>query len=367
MSIELHPAQKIPSVFNELIQSRGIGERVIAMTYAIDFANNPILDSLIMHGSTQDIAAVDYFGHKRGPSFRLTPPRHHQDARNEFEEKFPGSYEVLCPKQPNKLFIANRSHIKALAVGSKILSLGGVNFTNYSYGQSVDAMLDFESVSFADFLTDFVAHEGNMREAGPGESIRIDDQNTALIDYGQTGQSVIMDSVFYDLADENIAAVSMSSSYAPAGHLLHNLAGIAEADKRVTIYTNSLKKFRRPHQSLFERRQQREDFMAIATINLPKRRRLLEIHDYLPTGKFNHLKSMVMEKQNGGRVAYIGSHNFHPTAVLFGHAEITLRTTDEKVINQIQAFIDKYLAAPEEGKSDRLFSAHDVVTAFSPL
>jgi phosphatidylserine/phosphatidylglycerophosphate/cardiolipin synthase-like enzyme len=118
---------------------------------------------------------------------------------------------------------------------------------------------------------------------------------------------------------------------------------------------------------LFERKQQREDLAAIAAFNMAKHRRLLNVLDHLPAGQFNHFKSMVIEKQNGDKTAYIGSHNFHPLSVLFGHAEVALRTTDPALIDQIEGFIEENLALSDERSKARLFGTRDVLGLLWPM
>jgi hypothetical protein len=253
----------------------------------------------------------------------------------------------------------HRSHIKALAVGTRVLSLGGVNFINYGYDHFVDALLDFESTEFTDFLTTFIAQDGNLRERDqPGESFALTDQSSVLVDYGKNRQSFIMESVLTDLCEAGVQSATMSSSYAPAGRLYKGLHRLAEAGKPVTIYTNHATKFQKPHASMLEKEMQDEGLAYVALGNLG-RHHCVDVIDSLPKGMFNHFKAMVIEKKDKTKVAYMLSHNMHPLSVRFGTAEVALRTTDPAVIEQIEAFIEDNLAPSDERPLVHSFDERD--------
>jgi hypothetical protein len=347
MEISLRPGHDVPDIFVERMQTRALGEQVLATTMSIDFSNNPIVDGLVAHGLPEDILAVDYYGHANGPSALLLGHHGHHEARTEFERNFPGSYVVLGEPEHDKYYegkVVHRSHIKALAVGSRVLSLGGVNFINFGYDHFVDALLDFESVEFTDFLTSFIAQNGNLRgRAQAGEQFALTEQSSVLVDYGKNHQSFIMERLLADLGEDGVQAATMSSSYAPAGRLYRSLHGIAEAGKPVTIYTNHASKFQGSHASMLEEEMQGEELAYIALGSLG-RQYCVTIIDSLPQGTFNHFKAMVIEKEAGNKVAYMLSHNMHPLSVRFGTAEVALRTTDPAVIEQIAGFIEDNLA-----------------------
>lgn len=352
MEIVLRPASEVPKLFVENLQERDPNEQVLATTMSIDFGNNPITDGLVRYGLPEDVLAVDYFGHANGPSASVHGRKDHTEARESFIRGFSGSYVVLGEPARHKYVegkLMGRSHIKALSVGARILSLGGVNLTNYSYEHSVDAMLDFESEEFTNFLASFISSGGNLRHRdGSGETFQLDEENEVIVDYGKAGKSLIMERVFSDLSDDRVRAVTMSSSYAPAGHLNRLLRSAAAASHEVKVYTNSPEKFRSPDQSMVEKSMQRDDIAFELVANLMDRRATVPFTDCLPRGVFNHLKVIMLRRADGSKIVYMGSHNYHPISVEFGTAEVALRSTDESLIEQIETFIKERLAPSKD-------------------
>lgn len=310
-----------------------------------DFHNNPITESLVKYGSPHDIFMLDYFGHWHDVRPAILMRQNHRAARRQFQESFRGSYMVVGP--PPKInftnsTIINRSHLKAYIVGDRIISLGGVNCVPYSYYNFVDVMLDFESPEFADFLIKYSKNKANLRPHGPGESLQLNRHNRILVDYGHRNnfygggnRSIIMNNLLHDLKDNSVRKVIMSSTSIPSGGLDSRLAGHAQRGIPITFYTNRPSKFAVPYSGKVEAFLQKFYAMKAKT----------PWTDNLKT-RFNHLKAAIIFYSSGQQVAYIGSHNFNQLHVWAGNAEVSLRTTDGKLIAELNSFITQNLASP---------------------
>lgn len=293
------------------------------------------------YGRPKDIFALDYFGHRHGMIPTGVMKKSHKAARREFQENFPGSYVVMGPPPSVNLTnstILNRCHIKAYAVGNKVLSLGGVNCVPASYG-FIDVMLDFESDIFVRRLHEIAEKGVHIRKVGAGERFSLDPLNEILIDYGRRNnclglgnKSIIMDSLLDDLR-RSIKTATLSSTSVPSGRLDSMLAKHMKKGADITFYANHPSKFRLPLSSVYERWLAQAHALKAKTAWIDKR-----------PDKFNHLKTAVITYKSGQKVAYVGSHNFHDLHVWAGNAEVCLRTTDLRVIGQLEGFIAKNLS-----------------------
>src|SRR5580704_1384742 len=207
MNVEILSPADVPDVYTNRLEHRPVGERALVTTMTTDFADNPVVDALVKYGQEEDIFAPDYFSYLHGASpspmfHRSAIDRDHKASYERFITEFPGSLMLLNTTDTPNLLRATfqgRSHIKAYAIGQKVISLGGVNCTNDGFFKKHDVMLDFESDVFVDFMDRFIARDGDMREDGPGERFKLDEDNEVLVDYGQKGESVILKSVLDDL------------------------------------------------------------------------------------------------------------------------------------------------------------------------
>lgn len=343
MNICLRPAEEVPDLFAERLRTREAGQDISVVTMTVEFSDNPVIQAMVEYGQPDDTLAADYYGHFHGmsivPRF-ITKNGHdgHDEAREHFQEDFPGSYIVMNEPPTGGWIegtILDRSHIKAFALGSKILSLGGVNCVPYSFNETTDLMLDFESDEYSDFLSRFVANDGNLRSQGAGERLRLDDQNEVLVNYGARGESVILDSLISDL-ETDVTAVTISSSYLPYGKLDQALYRHLKRGSQVDFYANHPSKFQPPAHATAERFLMRYCALQAKTPYITP-----------GSGKFNHLKAAVIKYPQGSEVAYIGSDNFHELAVRAGTAEVCLRTTDPELIEQLESYMAERLVSRE--------------------
>ena len=330
--ILLRPAEQIPEVFVERLQGRENGERALVTSMTVDFVNNPVVEAMIQHGVPDDIFAIDYRGHEHGFAPIVTKTQGHHEARAKFEEDFPGQYVVLGePEDVGTLrgSLINRSHIKAKAVGKRILSLGDVNCAPYCFDSTIGLMIDFESEEFMTFLSEFVKSQGNLRGRDrAGESILLTDQSEILIDYGKKGESVILDHLLQDLERDELVSAKISSSYIPYGQLDALLYSHFKAGKNVTFYSNHPSKFHPPFHSRAEKWMQVLNSLKAQTQWIDNR-----------PDKFNHLKAAVFVYDNGNKIAYAASSTFHPLPIWAGTAEVALRTKDPFLVDEIESFM----------------------------
>jgi len=334
MEAILRPAEEVPAIFTDRLNSRSQDEVAQVVTMTAEFCNNQVIDALLEHGRPDDAFAIDHLGDLHGSRARLFRGNH--EGQETFQEGFPGSYAILNPSSVGRLgaTLLERSHIKAYRVGSRILSAGGVNCVPVSFHNFVDLMLDFESEEYADFLDRFIAHKGNLRDEGIGESIRLNATSELLVDYGRKGRSSILDNLLTDL-DRDPEETIVTSSYAPYGQLDEQLYRLLRRGKQVEFYANSPSKFHGPHHSSTERWLQQYSAWRAKT---PWADRL--------TDRFTHLKAALLRHQNGTQIAYVGSATFHELPILAGTAEVCLRTTDDKLVGQLEAYINCNLVNP---------------------
>lgn len=303
---------------------------------SVGYSNNSVTDALVEHGRPGDVFAMDYFGHRHGESGSLRADGNAQT----FRDGFAGDYRVL--NSPDRLkwltgSVFNRSHIKAYAVGNRVLSLGGVNCGDYFFHGNLDLMADFESAVFVDFLRKFIENNGNLRAEGPGRRIALDDgTDEIIIDYGRKRQSLILTSLLTDLGG-SFERATLSSCYAPYGRVDRILGRALKRGQQVRFFANSADKFRLPKHSRAEKYTQRLWARAVET---PWR-------DLNPE-RFNHMKAAVIDYANGRRITYVGSHNFHEVPVACGTAEVALRSTDPELAAAVEARILAGLAYQEE-------------------
>jgi hypothetical protein len=347
MNISLIPAEAVPQTFEQRMAHREDDEAAHVTTMSAQFDSNSVIDSLVRYGRPDDIFSIDYYGHWHGarpaPLMHIPNGRHKRD-RDNFRQSFPGSYVIMGGPPYFNLTnstILNRSHIKAYNVGSRVLSFGGVNCVEAAYNQFIDGMLDLESEGFTAFLKRYAENGGNFRKLSTdaGEKIRLDEHNQILIDYGQrknrlgiSNKSVIFDSLMDDL--EDIYSARISSTSIPHGKLDGVLSNHIDDGKNVEFYTNHPAKFKKPANASGESNLQSIFAMLAKTPWTDNR-----------PDKFNHWKAIVIKKPDGQRIAYMGSSNWDEMHIWAGTAEACLRTTDDAVIDQIEAYMQDELVS----------------------
>jgi cardiolipin synthase len=218
---------------------------------------------------------------------------------------------------------AGRTHSKWLIVDDTVYSFGGVNIDRASF-ENTDYMLRFANADFADML--FSQHLRLVKadkagHASKSHSIIIDENTTALIDGGLIGDSII-----YRRAcrlAKQAESIQLVSQYCPTGRLNRILR-----HKQATLYFNHWRKAAWMNRLLIQ-------FGMVFTRQ----------HTHYHSLSYLHAKFIIFTMPDGEKIAISGSHNFMYSSVLFGTREIAIETTDAKIINQIESFFKKEVAA----------------------
>jgi cardiolipin synthase len=214
-----------------------------------------------------------------------------------------------------------RTHSKWCIVDDTIFSFGGVNM--YQEGiDNVDYMFTLQDAKLADRLTEeqkrLQAAE-KLTSNYPSVAYEHGDM-TVLIDGGIIGQSVIYRRAC-ELA-EQASHITFVSQYCPTGKLARILK-----KRPATLY------FNRPQQA---------DGLNKLVLTVSQFLSRLKTSYQKPT--YLHAKFIIFTMEDGRRVAISGSHNFAYTGVLLGTREIAIETDDERIISQLERFIETDVA-----------------------
>lgn len=253
---------------------------------------------------------------------RLLPP----NLRAKFEalkklEANGGSCAITnWPSRPLSRPFAGRSHIK-LAVVNDYVYLGGCNLNNSDY---TDTMLGWDDKHSADWLYGFlckvVDHQSTESVVrGKDLTYTLDPSTLILTDSGRRHQSLIYEKAL-ELIDEAQESVFIACQYFPNSVTSKHLVRARERGVKVTIIYNHPSKHGFPHSLLQHMVVLRERARVPSSLfkgQLPKN---------LP---FLHAKLIATEK-----AAIVGSHNYVPSGVNFGTAEIALLRYDRDFSRQ---------------------------------
>lgn len=214
-----------------------------------------------------------------------------------------------------------RTHSKWCIVDDTLYTFGGVNL--YEQGvNNTDYMFKLEDALLADRL---IQEQVRVQKAEarsynyPSVAYEHGDM-TVLIDGGIIGQSVIYRRAI-ELA-EKAEHIVFVSQYCPTGRLARTLKR-----KNTTFY------FNRPMQA-----------EGLNRIVIRIGQLITGLSSVYDRPRYLHAKFIIYTMKDGSRVAITGSHNFAYTGVLLGTREVALETSDEKVIKQLESFIEKEVA-----------------------
>lgn len=246
-----------------------------------------------------------------------------------------GNYTIIN-RPPKRLSnpLAGRSHMK-LAVINDLIYIGGCNLSTVDH---LDLMIRWQDRSTADWLEKLmneVINTGSVRQPLAQKDLtrNINDHTTLLIDCGKPKQSRIFDTAL-DLIDQAQTHIILTSQYFPNNSIAQHLAGASSRGVRVSVIYNNPSRHDFPYKPLMRGvlwRERRRLPAAFFEHELPKD------HDYL------HAKLLVTDQG-----VIIGSHNFVPTGVRFGTAEIALITTDTDFIRQVSDTLKRQLTINQE-------------------
>lgn len=254
-------------------------------------------------------------------------------------EKLGGLARAVHPPLPGwrrLVDAAGRNHMKIYAAGDTVLSFGGVNcmssgFTHHDY------LLETTDKAMADEVFNIARrlyHQGRLsrRTDVPGERRKYGTSHEVLVDYGTPNRSIIYDEAcrLIDEADDSLVFITQ---HHPGGRMESSLAAASKklGRQNITAVFN--------HHSKIAGAGKWQQKVQQA-------RSLLDaVH---PDDGFVHAKLIIARFKDGRRIALSSSHNFHEGAVMLGTAEIALRTTDTRLINQLEEFV---VGMPTGGKA----------------
>lgn len=224
-----------------------------------------------------------------------------------------GQYVITnVPGRPFSMPFGGRSHIK-FAVINDYLYVGGCNLSSVN----IDLMVGWRDAATAKWLLDF-AHKvyvtKNIRAVLKDTDVirKLDDQTHLLIDAGVPKQSVIYEKAL-ELIDQAEKSIYITCQFFPNSITTRHLAQAHQRGVDVTII------FNHPWQHHTHYPLQRaviwRERMRMPTVFFSNQ--LPRSHKYI------HAKLLVTEKG-----AIIGSHNYVPTGVNLGTAEIALLRHD---------------------------------------
>lgn len=216
--------------------------------------------------------------------------------------------------------ITSRTHTKWLVVDDIVYSFGGVNL--YKKGvENVDYMFKTTDTLLASQL---VTEQKRIIQADKtGHAYRShtlgEPPNKVLVDGGFFGDSVIYRHACR-LASQ-ASKVTYVSQYCPTGKLARLL-------KKTESY-------------LYFNPWNKANSLNSLTIRVGSF--LSGLKTIYKRDSYLHCKFMLFDLPDGSQVAITGSHNFSNGGVWLGTREIALETRDQKVIKQLESFLEKYI------------------------
>lgn len=235
------------------------------------------------------------------------------------------------PKHPLNNPFTGRSHIKFSVVDDEVF-IGGCNLSNVDF---LDIMVSWHDKQLADWLTDFtndVASKGKVSKVVAQDlNMPIDSKTTLLLDSGRANQSIIFDEALkvIDRAEETIL---ISYQYFPHGKAADHLEKAHQRGVTLQVVYNHHSKHHKPLNLVYGitawKTRQRKPAILFEG-RLPKK------HDYM------HGKLIASEKE-----AIVGSHNYMPSGVKWGTAEIAMHCSDpafaRKAINTLMQQVQRH-------------------------
>jgi len=237
-------------------------------------------------------------------------------------KKAGGHYGVTnWPAQRSWQFVPKgRSHIKAASIGNK-LYVGGCNLSNPN---DIDCMISWSDKTVSSWIRTMIISMVQTQDTAQAfnlsdETLRIGPNMALLRDAGKPKQSVIYENAL-ELIDEAKQYITITCQYFPGGRTAQHL--LAAQARGVTV------------EILFSPPHAHRKFASLHTLD-----QAFE-HLRLPSDFFAHrlpkhapkLHAKVLTSDIG---TMVGSHNYVEAGVLFGTAEIALRTDDTQLGQQL--------------------------------
>ncbi len=232
-----------------------------------------------------------------------------------------GAKTHILGNQPKVNPFSGVTHIKWVVIDNFVYCFGGINL--YKKGiKNTDYMFKIRDKELADILIGeqkkiVECDKHNVPYSGLEKKLPF---GNILIDSGKRHSSVIYERACY-LADQSKEIVFVSQ-YCPTGELANYLKTIPSK-----IYFNPPK----IASSLNSK--------VLIKANMLK----TGLRTMYQKGAYIHAKFIIFTLKNGKKVALTGSHNFAYGGVVLGTKEVALETTDEKIIRQLEDFLQNHI------------------------
>lgn len=325
------------------------GERVIVVTMGFD-PTDPAVQRLVdvlcvaAHHRANVTLLIDAHNFLQGKHGKPGPLFYHGQLRSlggQFAETADvlelinaagGRYVITnLPRRRFNAPMVGRSHIKGAVVGNHAF-IGGCNL---EHSEQVDVMATWKSGFAAEKLSNWflkIAEAGSARQAlgDVDAEVALDDTSRLLIDAGVPRQSLIYDEAL-QLIDSAEEWIYITCQYFPGGPTARHLAAAQARGVRVEIdYSHPRSQ---GNGAILHYAHQ----VAQRTRRLP--RNFFDGKQDKQTPKL-HAKVLASE-----RAAMLGSHNYVMQGVLFGTAELALKSFDPELSTRLRDFMKSQLAA----------------------
>lgn len=218
--------------------------------------------------------------------------------------------------------ILKRNHRKIYVIDDTAW-IGGINFFDKGF-EVMDFMVKFTDPELVTVITEEFQ---KVTERRPKSNYKVacNDDYEILLDAGLLGKSVIYDEAI-TLAKRAKKSITFASQFIPDGPLLDALINASGRGVHVTIITD---------------RKEDKGFTTFP-YNIPymlfkkKLKNNKEIHLFHQPGPI-HVKLLLVDGEN----AIFGSHNLVNVGVLLGTAEIAVKTKDERLVKDLEKFIEE--------------------------
>ncbi len=212
-----------------------------------------------------------------------------------------------------------RTHSKWCVIDDTVFTFGGVNAEGVAVTKQADYMFKLIDARLA---TKLVAEQLDIEAINQNPKHRINKSfklpyGTVLIDSGKMNRSLIYRRTLQLAQKAN--HVTLVSQYCPSGKL-----GKEIARKSAEVYFN--------RKSLADSK--------LNKILIGSSKLVASMHNLYTRDRYIHAKFAIFTMPDGNKVAITGSHNFTTAGSFFGTREIALETTDNRIINQLEHFLE---------------------------
>lgn len=215
----------------------------------------------------------------------------------------------------------NRNHIKIYVVDN-IAWIGGIGLSSFSL-ENIDFMVKFDDVSTVNAITQQFLQVNRLRPKH-NYSVVCNSDYTFFVDCGLHGRSIIYNTarLMIQKATKEIIFVSQ---FLPDGPVLRSLIEKAKQHIPVSIITSN------KDDNAFTRFPDKYFYLrSLKKIKKYPNIRLM----YGPTKV--HAKLLLIDRKE----ALFGSHNMVQTGVWAGTEEVSIQTTDTKLVKQLYGFVN---------------------------